>query len=120
MKLKICMSVCILLSLAMNADAQVKGEKITETEAIQIAEEFIGKKGYANLPFNEQTIRKIILPKAIYIFNERRGGKQGWTAVFRLKHTCPDCDQSKIWRAITMDEYGNNVRMERGFYRFKK
>lgn len=120
MTLKRCVSLCVLLLLATSADAQVKGEKITETEAILIAEELIGKEGYANLPLSEQTVKKILLPKASYIFKGRKSDQHGWTAVFRLKHTCPECDQSKIWRAVTMDEYGDDVRMERGYYRFKR
>jgi hypothetical protein len=120
MKLKICVSLCVLLLVATSAEAQVKGEKITEAEATQIAEAFISEKDYVNLPLNERTIRKVLLPKAFYIFRGKKGDRQGWTAVFRLKHTCPECDQSSIWRAVTMNEFGNDVRMARGFYRFKR
>lgn len=127
MKIKFFLSVLILLSLlAVSAAAQ--GKRITEEEAIQIAEEFVERNGNTDLPPGKKSRNSFefrykheLIPKAIYIFERSSDVKQGWTAVFRLSWgNCPECDNSENYRAVTMDEYGHNLRISQKPYRFRK
>jgi hypothetical protein len=60
-----------------------------------------------------------VICKAFAVHEGQRSGGPGWTILFRLAHVCPECPTKDIWRAVTMDEHGEGVRLERGPFHAK-
>lgn len=108
--------------------------KISTAQAIRIAEKFVARNGYTDLPPTkdksklsyesiefEGSIEKMLkfrrntLERKAYgfLWGKTRGGRgeKGWTVAFLYK----DRDKAKTpetGRAVTMNEYGKNLRMQ--------
>ena len=107
--------------LASSATQQI----ITKDQAITIADRLIATNGCSDLvPVKERShltleqnwkmaVKHELLCKAYAVHERRTSGRSGWTIVFRLAHVCPECPIDNIWRAVTMDQYGQKVGLER-------
>ena len=123
----ILVSVLLLLSVAVTSPAQK--QKLTEEEAIRLAEEFIAQNGYTDLrPDKSKLARETIEwesniddilrqrhdtldRKAYGIVHGRKGGAPGWTVVFRYSH--PSSKKARRnGRAVTMNLDGSALRVE--------
>ena len=100
----------------------------SEEEVVKIAENFIIENGYTDLPpasdlkkivFESvewtdnieeilKTRRNSLQKKAYGILKGRSGKTEGFTVVFLYV----DKSEKKIGRAVTMDLYGTNIRVE--------
>jgi len=117
----------LLLSIAVVAQSQ-KGQ-LTQSEAVHLAEKFIARNGYTDLPADrtkltyesiewEENVDKMLelrqdtLERRAYGFRTgRKGGEPGWTIVFRFKH--PTYRQMRTnGRAVTMNLDGSKPRVE--------
>ena len=127
MRLIILTSLCFLVVVPLKSSAA--RQRIAKDEAITIADKLIVKNGCSDqLPVSqrsrvtlendlEMALKHEVLCKAYAVHEGRTSGRSGWTILFRLAHVCPECPIDNIWRAVTMDEYGQDVRLERGpFY----
>ena len=117
----------LLLSIAVVAQSQ-KGQ-LTQSEAVDLAEKFIARNGYTDLPPDQTKLtyesiewegnvdkmlelRHDTLERHAYGFRSgRKGGEPGWTIVFRFKH--PTYRQMRTnGRAVTMNLDGSKPRVE--------
>ena len=103
-------------------------KEITKEDAIKIAEKLVTLNGCSDLlpvkrrvrlRMNNKDYKRVLDHELVCIafaaYSGRPLGKSGWTILFKLRaNSCPECDQSEIWRAVTMDVYGRELRLERG------
>jgi hypothetical protein len=119
-------NISALESLLSNSAA--KTSKISEAEAVKIAEKFIEANGYTSFrpaPDKEKiTLESIewssdikeilksrydtLQPKAYGFLKGGKGKKEGFTVIFRYK----DVSIKDVGRAVTMDSDGKNLRVE--------
>jgi len=124
---KLLAAVAILCSLSVfGSHAQEK--KLSEADAIGLAEQFIAQNGYTDLPPDKGKLayeriewesnademlrgRRDTLERKAYGIVPGGKGVGGWTVVFRYKH--PSTRQMRRnGRAVTMTVGGGNMRME--------
>ena len=116
----------LLLSLSISSHAQKK--KLSEAEAIRLAEQFIAQNGYTDLPADKNTFayesiewesnvdemlkgRRGTLERKAYGLVRERKSAPGWTIVFRYKH--PSTRQMRRnGRAVTMSLNSSDTRVE--------
>jgi hypothetical protein len=116
--------------------SRTENQKISASEAVQLAECFVIQNGYTDLPPMEDTsnlayetfddappaeraleMRRNTLERRAYgVWDEGRekGGrwvKGGWTVAFRYNPNI----EGRV-RVVTMDEYGNHMRMQHPDY----
>ena len=113
------------LLLLVSVVAHPQKRRLTQSEAVALAEQFIAQNGYTDLPpdktkLSYETIelesnvdrmlqqRHGTLERRAYgIVRGRKGGDPGWTVVFRYKgHT------DATGRAVTMNLDGTEPRVE--------
>jgi hypothetical protein len=133
----------ILVGLSVNAaesankDKKAK-RKITASEAIQLAEQFIIDNGYTDLPAAKD--KKKIVPESVnpmtgewgmqmrhdslqrkaYGYSQGNRTAKDWTIVFKCKYKKEDAEiipdyEARLrtaGRAVTMDAYGKKIKME--------
>jgi|SRR6185295_14565437 hypothetical protein len=122
-------AVTVLLVLFVANISYAQKRKLSETEAVKLAEQFIAQNGYTDLPPDKgklayETIewegdvdkmlqyRKDTLERKAYgIVRGRKGASPGWTVVFRYKHPS-DREERRIGRAVTMNLNGSDTRVE--------
>jgi hypothetical protein len=109
-----------------NKNTAQEKKKLTEAEAISLAEEFIKNNGYTDLPptadrtkISHETVEfddmetmlknrhNTLQRKAFGVLFKGRGGSTGWTIVFQFTH-----DNTRTGRAVTMDLYGDKLLVE--------
>jgi hypothetical protein len=118
-----------LLLLLAAAVAYSQKKRLTQSEAVDLAEQFIAQNGYTDLPpdktkLSYETIewesnvdrmlqeRHDTLERRAYgVRRGRKGGKPGWTVVFRYKHPL-DSQARSTGRAVTMNLDGSEPRVE--------
>ena len=119
----------ILFLLLVAVVAQSQKGRLTQSEAVELAERFIAQNGYTDLPPDktklfyesiewESNVDKMLeqrhdtLERHAYGFRSgRKGGEPGWTVVFRFKHA--DDEQTRsTGRAVTMNLDGSKPRVE--------
>jgi hypothetical protein len=104
--------------------------KLTENEAITLAEQFVAQNGYTDAPANKSKIayeslerytdidkmldfRKNTLKRKAYGICHKAKRQRGWTIVFEFKNpNSQTSDEKPVGRAITMDEFGDKIKME--------
>ena len=97
---------------------------ITKDEALSRAEKLILKNGCSDLlpvkrrkrlVMNNQDFKTALEHeldcRAFAVYPERPENQPGWTVLFRLRYSCPECPQANRWRAVTMNEYGDEIRL---------
>ncbi|MBC8139219.1 MAG: hypothetical protein H8F28_25375 [Fibrella sp.] len=135
----------LLIAAPLNADP---AKRLTLDQAVRAAEEFIKRNGYTDLPPTQDKIklsyesiewaensekmlegRRDTLERRAYGYRKysRRGA--GWTVVFRYKEPSVSGDKNrreiyirsdgKGGRAVTMDSFGRNMRVEHVDFRLK-
>src|SRR5713101_4825602 len=120
-------TVSLVLLIATVAHAQKR--RLTEAQAIKLAEHFIAQNGYTDLPPDKaklayETIewesnvdemlkeRHDMLQRGAYgVVRGRKAGSAGWTVVFRYKHPT-DREERSLGRAVTMNLDGRAARVE--------
>ena len=129
MRFVLLISFCFLVVVPVESSAA--GQEITRDDAIAIADKLIATNGCSDLlPVKQRSRLALespwevarkheVLCKAFAVHEGGPSGRSGWTILFRLAHVCPECPTRDTWRAVTMDEYGNNVRLERGPFHSK-
>jgi hypothetical protein len=119
----------ILLWLLVAVVAQSQTRRLTESEAVALAEQFIAQNGYTDLPPDKNKLfyetiewesnidlmlqeRHDTLERRAYGVHEgRKGGEPGWTVVFRYKRPRGPRARS-TGRAVTMNLDGSKPRVE--------
>jgi len=102
---------------------------ITETQAIELAEKFIVRNGYTELPPDMENLshesiewesnmdamlkkrRDTLEKRAFGVMPDRKHGSPGWTIVFRYTHPS-DSTMKKNGRVVTMNLDGSEPRVE--------
>jgi hypothetical protein len=117
-------------AVAAAADGESQAEESPEAKAVRLAEEFIARNGYTDLPpdrdglsyetvewgpNDEETLRRRRDTLGRKAYGVRHGGrmgaKGGWTVVFRAPARYGD--DGVVWgRAVTMDKDFQNLRVE--------
>ncbi len=118
----------ILLLLAAG-DSHAQKQKLSNEEAIRLAEQFIAQNGYTDLPpdmdklvygvlerkSNVDRILKgrhdMLERKAYGTVRGRKSGASGWTVVFRYRHPA-NVQMRRHGRAVTMNSDGSEMRVE--------
>jgi hypothetical protein len=136
---RVAFTVCVLVGLATSQTiAESAPKKLTQKEAVCIAEKFVVENGYTSLPATKQLVQSEISfpmtdaelrstrhdtvePKAYGLISAGKLGP-GWTIIFRSrKQVLPDRSKRKFvlakdvldtGYAVTMDEFGTHVRVE--------
>jgi hypothetical protein len=103
--------------------------RLSQSEAVALAEQFIAQNGYTELPPDKNKIsyeamepssnleqmlqeRHNTLERLAYGFRSgRKGGAAGWTVVFRYAHPI-DRHATSTGRAVTMNLDGTEIRIE--------
>ena len=119
----------ILLLLLVVVVAQSQKGQLTQSEAVALAEKFIARNGYTDLPPDktklsyesiewEENVDRMLeqrhdtLERRAYgVVSGRKGGEPGWTVVFRYKHPS-DREMRSNGRAVTMNLDGSKPRVE--------
>jgi hypothetical protein len=109
----------VVVPLANSATQQA----MTKNQAITIADRLITTNGCSDLlpvkersrPFQDwkMVMKHELICKAYAVHEGRTSGRSGWTIIFKLAHVCPECPTDNILRAVTMDQNGRNVHLER-------
>lgn len=104
-------------------------EELPETKAVRLAEEFIARNGYTDLPAEKDKLtyetiewegnvegilksrHDTLERKAYGVRHGGKGTKDGWTVVFRYKKRFGD-SLDNTGRAVTMDEDFQHLRVE--------
>lgn len=126
MNLKLRTAVVFLVLLCASlSNAQMK--KLSEAQAVELAEKFIAQNGYTDLPPEKDKIvhesielvsnvdvmlkrRHNTLEREAYgLSRGRKNGSPGWTVVFRRSG---DNGTGKLGRAVTMNLDGRKMRVE--------
>jgi hypothetical protein len=126
MNLKLRTAVVFLVLLCASlSNAQMK--KLSEAQAVELAEKFIAQNGYTDLPPEKDKIvyesfewvvkvdemlkrRHNTLKREAYgLSRGRKNGAPGWTVVFRASG---DDGRGKQGRAVTMNPDGRKMRVE--------
>jgi hypothetical protein len=120
-------TILILLSIVIVAQSQKR--RLTQSEAVALAAQFIARNGYTNLPpdktkLSNETIewesnvdrmlkeRHDTLERRAYgVRSGGKGGEPGWTVVFRYKHPV-DRQMRSNGLAVTMNLDGSEPRVE--------
>lgn len=123
----ILVSVLLLFSAAFVFPAQK--QKLSEVEAVRLAEEFIAQNGYTDLRADKSKLahetiewtsnvgdilkqrHDTLARKAYGIVHGRKGGAAGWTVVFRYSHPASK-QERRNGRAVTMNLDGSGLRVE--------
>lgn len=102
---------------------------LTEAQAVELAEKFIARNGYTDLPPDKENLSlesiewesdvdemlkgryNTLERKAFGVSKGRKGGAKGWTVVFRFKDRS-DEQTRKNGRAVTMNLDGSKARVE--------
>jgi len=118
-----------LLLLLVAAVAYSQGQRLTQSEAVALAEQFIAQNGYTDLPpdktkLSYETIewesnvdrmlkgRHDTLQRRAYgVVRGRKGGDLGWTIVFRYRGSSGRGARA-TGRAVTMNLDGSGLRVE--------
>lgn len=120
-------TVVVFLALvsAPLSDAQMK--KLSEAQAVALAEKFIAQNGYTDLPPEKDKIvneslelvpkvdemlrrRHNSLKREAYgVSRGRKNGAPGWTVVFQV---AGDDGKGRLGRAVTMNSDGRKMRVE--------
>jgi hypothetical protein len=115
----------VLLAVAMT---HAQKRRLTQSEAIALAEQFIAQNGYTDLPpdktkLTNETIegqsnvdqmlqeRHNTLERQAYGVRRGRKSGAGWTVVFQYKHPI-DQQAQTTGRAVTMNMDGSEPRIE--------
>jgi hypothetical protein len=124
--LKLLVVTSLVLLLIVGSHAQEK--KLSEGEAIRLAEQFIAQNGYTDLPPDKSKLayesiewesnidemlrqrRNTLEPKAFGVVLERKNAP-GWTVVFRYKQRATR-QMRRNGRAVTMNLDGSKMRVE--------
>jgi hypothetical protein len=119
----------IFLVFLIATVSHAQKRRLTETQAIKLAELFIAQNGYTDLPPDQTKIacetiegganvdetlkdRHDTLQRTAYgVVRGRKAGSAGWTVVFRYKHPV-DRDERSVGRAVTMNLDGGDARVE--------
>ena len=125
------------LTMLCNADSSAQRKKLGEAEAVRLAEQFIVRNGYTDLPpdknrLHYETIewasniqemlkmRHDTLERHAYgVARGRKGSSLGWTIVFRYKHAT-DQEMREVGRAVTMNLDGSKIRVEHVDFNLKR
>lgn len=117
--------VFLVLVFAPLSNAQMK--KLSEAQAVALAEKFIAQNGYTDLPAEKDKIvnesleltpkvdemlrrRHNSLKREAYgVGRGRKNGAPGWTVVFQL---AGDDGKGRLGRAVTMNPDGRRMRVE--------
>ncbi len=124
-------AICAVVLFTVGSASQTK-RRLSEDEVVRRAEEFIIQQGYTDLPptqdktklkaaFDEGTddssikLRRNTLLKSAYGLSKGNGTR--WLVVFRLNpenetYRLLAIDVSKRGRAVTMDAYGGNLKVQ--------
>ena len=114
---------CILVVVPLASSAAE--QTITRDQAITIADRLITTNGCSDLlPLKERSrvtleqnwkmaLKHEVHCEAVAVYEGRTSDRSGWTIIFKLAHVCPECSTNNILRAVTMDQYGRKVRLER-------
>lgn len=128
----------ILLVLLVGVGVHSQKRRLTESEAVALAEQFIAVNGYTDLPPDKSKLayestewesdvdnmlksRHDTLERRAYAVLRNGRGSLGWTVVFRYKHS-GGRDEPKVGRAVTMNVDGSKLRVQHQdfFLRFGK
>jgi hypothetical protein len=127
----------ILLTLISVVISFAQKRRLSEAEAVKLAERFIAQNGYTDLPPEKDKLasesfelessidemlqrRRDTLERMAYgISSGRKGGSPGWTVVFRYKHPS-DQQMRGNGRAVTMNLDGAEMRVEHVDFILKK
>jgi hypothetical protein len=119
----------IFLVFLIATVSQAQKRRLTEAEAIKLAEQFIAQNGYSDLPPNKTKIayetiewesnahqmlkerHDTLQRKAYGVVRGRKAESAGWTVVFRYKHPA-DREERSLGRAVTMNLDGSDTRVE--------
>ena len=119
----------LLLLVFLCGRAYAQKQTLTESQAVEAAEQFIARNGYTNLPPDrtkltyesiewESDINRMLKERhdqlerrAFGVVPGRKGRASGWTVVFRYRHPA-DSKERKIGRAVTMNLDGSDMRVE--------
>ena len=122
-------SATILLLLLAVVVAHSQKRRLTQSEAVALAEQFIVQNGYTDLPPDktklsyetiewESNVDRMLKERhgtlesrAYGIVRGRKGGSAGWTVVFRYTHPI-DRRARSTGRAVTMNLDGSEPRLE--------
>jgi len=122
-------SATILLLLLVAGTAHSQKRRLTQAEAVALAEQFIAQNGYTDLPPDktklsyetiewERNIDRMLQERhdtlerhAYGVRRGRKGGDPGWAVVFRYKHPF-DRHARSTGRAVTMNLDGTEPRVE--------
>jgi len=122
----LCASLLLLSFAAVGSQAQ--NQTLSECEAVRLAEQFIARNGYTDVPADKSRLaheniewesnvdkmlkeRRDTLEREAYGIVRKRKGAPGWTVVFRYKH--PSTQQMRRkGRAVTMNMDGSYIRVE--------
>ena len=119
-------TICLLV-LCVAAHSQK--HRLTESEAIALAEQFVAQNGYTDVPPDKtklsyatiewqsnvdrmlQERRGTLERRAYGIVSGRKGDSRGWTVVFRYTHPI-DRRARSTGRVVTMNLDGSEPRVE--------
>jgi hypothetical protein len=124
--LKLLAASSLMLLLPIGPHAQER--RLSEAEAIRLAEQFVARNGYTDLPPDKGGLahesvewesdvdeilkaRRDTLGREAFGLVRRRKGAPGWTIVFRYKHPATR-QMRRNGRAVTMGLDGSGVRVE--------
>ena len=118
-----------MTQIATTETQKTKTAKLSEAQAVQLAETFIAHNGYSDLPPDrehlayetiewESNIDEMLRMrydtlerKAYGVSRGRKGGSLGWTVVFQYKHPSYR-EMRENGRAVTMNLDGSKMRVE--------
>lgn len=125
---KLCVVALIILTAAPSpANSRCETQEIPEAELVKLAEDFVARNGYTDLPSDntnltredgesETNINKVLAwrlnlveRKPYGISRGRIGNSPGWSVVFRFKRF----QSRKYGLAVTMNLDGSDIRVEK-------
>jgi hypothetical protein len=118
----------LLLLFVLCGSAYSQKRRLTQSQAVKAAEQFIARNGYTDLPPDrtklsyetiewESDVNRMLEDRhdelERHAYGVTRGGKgrAGWTVVFRYRHPA-DREERKLGRAVTMNLDGSDMRVE--------
>jgi hypothetical protein len=126
LKLRVALTVFMLMCVA-NSYAETR--KLRQAQAVKLAEEFIVRNGYTDLPPDKEHLafeslergsnvdeilqarHNTLERKAYGIARGRKSGSPSWIVVFRYKYPSYP-EMRRNGRAVTMNLDGSNMRVE--------